>query len=295
MVAARGEPGALEQLVEPGGVGLLARDRQRQHDVLLGVSIGSRLKNWNTNPMCSRRSSVSSASSSVVISVPAIVTVPVVGLSRPARMCISVDLPGAGRAHHGEQVAAVDRHRHAAQGLDRGGSLAVAAGHVPRLDDRRPTHLADAGGRSLQSPRRLRTRPAFTCPLRSRAHSGRYITRSRGPVCRYVAIGNMPRVSSSLASSITRLTGPSSHMTRILPTTSLEPPLQVQQDRQPGGIDELRLIQVEDDVPGLGAHQLADLRDQLRRGQQVELTLNGYGDDPAARCSRWRTAPALLA
>src|SRR5581483_6978308 len=33
------------------------------------------------------------ASCSVVISVPAISTVPVVGLSRPARMCISVDLP----------------------------------------------------------------------------------------------------------------------------------------------------------------------------------------------------------
>ena len=57
------------------------------------VSIGSRLKNWKTKPMCSRRSFVRSESFSVVISVPSIVTVPEVGLSSPARMCISVDLP----------------------------------------------------------------------------------------------------------------------------------------------------------------------------------------------------------
>ena len=57
------------------------------------VSIGSRLKNWKTKPMCSRRSFVRSLSPSVVISVPAMPTVPDVGLSSPARMCISVDLP----------------------------------------------------------------------------------------------------------------------------------------------------------------------------------------------------------
>ena len=57
------------------------------------VSIGSRLKNWNTKPMCSRRSFVRSESFSVVISVPATVTDPEVGLSSPARMCIRVDLP----------------------------------------------------------------------------------------------------------------------------------------------------------------------------------------------------------
>ena len=56
-------------------------------------SIGSRLKNWKTKPMCSRRSFVSSLSPSVVISVPATSTVPEVGLSSPARMCIRVDLP----------------------------------------------------------------------------------------------------------------------------------------------------------------------------------------------------------
>ena len=57
------------------------------------VSIGSRLKNWKMKPMCARRSSVSSLSPSFVMSCPAIVTLPSVGRSSPARMCISVDLP----------------------------------------------------------------------------------------------------------------------------------------------------------------------------------------------------------
>ena len=57
------------------------------------VSIGSRLKNWKMNPMWLRRSLVSASSSSAVISVPSIVTVPLSGRSRPARMCMSVDLP----------------------------------------------------------------------------------------------------------------------------------------------------------------------------------------------------------
>ncbi len=57
------------------------------------VSIGSRLKNWKMKPMCWRRSLVSSVSPSSVMSVPAIATRPAVGRSRPARMCMSVDLP----------------------------------------------------------------------------------------------------------------------------------------------------------------------------------------------------------
>lgn len=64
-------------------------------------------------------------------------------------------------------------------------------------------------------------------------------------------------------------------------TASIEPPLQVQEDREPGGVDEQRLIQVEDYIHGLGPHQLVDLRGQFRRGEQVKLTLNGYRDDPA--------------
>jgi hypothetical protein len=57
------------------------------------VSIGRRLKNWKMNPTWWRRSRVRRLSERFVMSVPAISTVPSVGLSRPARMCMSVDLP----------------------------------------------------------------------------------------------------------------------------------------------------------------------------------------------------------
>jgi hypothetical protein len=56
-------------------------------------SIGSRLKNWKTKPMCSRRSLVSSVSLRLPRGVPAMETSPVVGRSSPARMCMRVDLP----------------------------------------------------------------------------------------------------------------------------------------------------------------------------------------------------------
>ena len=57
------------------------------------VSIGSRLKNWKMKPMWSRRSFVSA-----VVVEPGDVDagdrdLARVGLSRPARMCMSVDLP----------------------------------------------------------------------------------------------------------------------------------------------------------------------------------------------------------
>ena len=57
------------------------------------VSVGSRLKAWKTKPTCSRRSSVSRVSSSVVRSVSPTQTCPLVTSSRPAAQCISVDLP----------------------------------------------------------------------------------------------------------------------------------------------------------------------------------------------------------
>ena len=57
------------------------------------VSIGRRLKNWKTKPIERRRSLVRSLSPRWVISVPSRTTVPEVGRSSPARMCISVDLP----------------------------------------------------------------------------------------------------------------------------------------------------------------------------------------------------------
>ena len=58
------------------------------------VSIGSRLKNWKMKPMCSRRSLRQLACRSSSAMLGAVDRhVARVGLSRPARMCISVDLP----------------------------------------------------------------------------------------------------------------------------------------------------------------------------------------------------------
>jgi hypothetical protein len=51
------------------------------------------LKNWKTKPIFWRRSTVSFLSERPVISMPSRRTVPLVGRSSPARMCIRVDLP----------------------------------------------------------------------------------------------------------------------------------------------------------------------------------------------------------
>ena len=57
------------------------------------VSVGSRLKAWKTKPSRSRRRIVRSRSESDARSVPPTSTCPLVSVSRPARQCISVDLP----------------------------------------------------------------------------------------------------------------------------------------------------------------------------------------------------------
>ena len=106
------------------------------------LSIGSRLKNWKTKPMCSRRSFVRSLSPSVVISLPATSTAPEVGLSSPARMCISVDLPEPDGPMTAVALPRCDVDGHAAKRVDRRLTLSVAAGDVPRDDDRAVLRLA---------------------------------------------------------------------------------------------------------------------------------------------------------
>lgn len=56
-------------------------------------SVGTRLNDWKTKPIFSRRSRVSRLSSRPVISCPPMRMEPALGESRPARQCISVDLP----------------------------------------------------------------------------------------------------------------------------------------------------------------------------------------------------------
>jgi hypothetical protein len=57
------------------------------------LSVGSRLNDWKTNPMCRRRSFVSRRSGIAEISSPPTCTVPELGRSSPASRCMSVDLP----------------------------------------------------------------------------------------------------------------------------------------------------------------------------------------------------------
>ena len=85
--------------------------------------------------MCCRRSRVSFASASVVISSPAIVT-------RAARRLVEAGedvhqrrLARARRAHDRDELARLDVERDAAQRVDGGLALAVAARDVRRLDD----------------------------------------------------------------------------------------------------------------------------------------------------------------
>ena len=99
------------------------------------VSIGSRLKNWKTKPMCVRRSLVRSVSSSVVISVPAIATVPGGRLVEPGEDVHQRRLAGAGRPHHGGQLAPLHLERDAAQRVDGRVTCSVAARDVACDDD----------------------------------------------------------------------------------------------------------------------------------------------------------------
>src|ERR1700683_3856386 len=57
------------------------------------VRVGTRLNDWNTKPMWSRRRSVSPASSSWAISCSPTNVWPAVGTSSPAMQCIKVDFP----------------------------------------------------------------------------------------------------------------------------------------------------------------------------------------------------------
>ena len=121
------------------------------------VSIGSRLKNWKMNPMWSRRSSVRRLSERFVMSVPAISTMPAVGLSRPARMCISVDLPEPDGPITAANWPGGDVEGDAAQGIDGGVALAVAAGDVTGGDD-------GGGGRRSCGPQASRVQRGRMTP-----------------------------------------------------------------------------------------------------------------------------------
>ena len=94
------------------------------------VSIGSRLKNWKMKPMWSRRSFVSAVSSRPLMSTPATVTSPDGRLVEAGEDVHERRLARARRAHDGGQAARGDVDRDAAQRVDGGVAVAVAADDV---------------------------------------------------------------------------------------------------------------------------------------------------------------------
>ena len=118
----------------------------------MAVSVGTRLKAWNTNPILSRRSRVSCFSESPLSSWSPMKTCPDVRVSRPATHCISVDLPEpdgpmmAVKTWAGKSVVTPSRARTSVSPLpytlvastDRAavaaGAVVVAAGVIDLLD-----------------------------------------------------------------------------------------------------------------------------------------------------------------
>jgi len=86
-----------------------------QGDVSPAVSVGTRLNDWNTKPISSRRQSVRPASSSRSISWPPTNERPDVGESRPAMQCISVDLPDPDGPHHRGEATTFELDVHTVQ------------------------------------------------------------------------------------------------------------------------------------------------------------------------------------
>ena len=94
------------------------------------VSVGSRLKNWNTKPMRSRRTRVSSSSASgaerAALERDAARRWPIHGAAQVQQR----RLAAARRAHQRHEVAALDRERHAVERADGGAAAGVGLGEL---------------------------------------------------------------------------------------------------------------------------------------------------------------------
>ena len=94
------------------------------------VMRGSRLKDWKTMPMVRLRWRESSMGVMAPSSRPRTKTEPEVGWSSPASRFSSEDLPGAGCAQNGHEIAGVDVERDAVDGADGGAAHLVVACEV---------------------------------------------------------------------------------------------------------------------------------------------------------------------
>ena len=99
------------------------------------VSIGSRLKNWKTKPMWSRRSRVSFCVVESVDLGSGNRDRATGGLVQSREDVHQRGLARAGRSHHGDKLAVAHFDRHAAESVDGSRTLPVPPSYITRLND----------------------------------------------------------------------------------------------------------------------------------------------------------------
>jgi hypothetical protein len=129
------EPDRLDELLEPDLVDLLAGDRQRQDDVLLGRQHGQQVEELEDEADVlaakPRQGRVVEAGDFRAGDRHAAAGRPI----EPREDVHQGRLARAGRPHHGGQLAVIDLKRHSAERVHGGVAFAVAAGEVVGDDD----------------------------------------------------------------------------------------------------------------------------------------------------------------
>ena len=148
-------------------------------------SMGRRLKNWKTKPMCSRRRRVSCESSSSRDLGAGDHHRPRGGLVEAGEDVHEGRLAGAGRAHHGHELAGADLEIDAAERVDGGLAFAVAAREVARLDRgvrghgdavlRLLPHDHGVHARRFRAPERVAYSDLHRPPTEVEADDGRHV------------------------------------------------------------------------------------------------------------------------
>jgi len=125
-----------EKLVEPGRVGLLAGDRERKRDVLLGAQ-----RRQKVEELEDEADVLAAEPGQLLVVQPG--DVGAVDEDRAGGRAVESGedvhergLARAGRAHHGRHATARDLQRDAAEGVDRGVAVAVPTGEPAGVDDR---------------------------------------------------------------------------------------------------------------------------------------------------------------
>ena len=147
---ARGERAARAS----ASLALMPASRQGSAMLSPRVSVGSRLKNWNTKPIRSRRTRVSSSSPSATRSRSSSASGPAEGRSIAPQRCSSVDLPQPDGPISATKSPALDGERHACRAPDRCAAARIGLGEVGRDQERHsysmtpPADLAVSRGKA---------------------------------------------------------------------------------------------------------------------------------------------------